>query len=186
MVVGATGASAADLEYERHSSGYRTERHSSVYEDHRYRDIYGPAPIPHKHAPRYYKTEPAPLPPIPHAHVYRDRELELDREPEPRSYGRPETRSYRPWDDGRRYHTACLPREEIKRKLVDEGWRDFTDLELRGNIARIEARRRNGDLFVLRVNRCSGNVVNAERLGDPRGRPYAYEHPPVRGPRSYY
>lgn len=76
-----------------------------------------------------------------------------------------------------------MPREEIKRRLIDEGWREFQDLELRGGVARIEARRR-GDVYVLKVDQCSGDIINAQRWGRSDGGSYAYEQDRLRRP--YY
>ena len=173
LVVGVTGAVAADLDYDRYpSGGYK--RHSA-YEDHRYRDIYGPAPIPHKPAPRYYTADPIPV--MPPAYVYRERvrERDVDSVYEPRAH--------RHSDFGSRTRVACVSRDEIKRRLVDEGWRDFHDLDLWDGVARIEARHR-GELFVLNVDQCSGSVVSARRIARSDRGPYAYEDDRPRRP--YY
>ncbi len=178
VVLGVTGAVAADLEYDRYPSGYK--RHSA-YEDSRYRDIYGPAPAPHRAAPRYYTAEPIPV--LPPAYVYRERSRDHDDDDlQPRHYA-PTYRRDTQRDDDTRYRMACVPREDIKRRLSDEGWRDFQDVELRGGVARIEARRR-GEFYVLNVDRCSGDIVNAQKLGRSDGGSYAYEQDRPRRP--YY
>lgn len=179
LVVGVTGAVAADLEYDRAPSGYK--RHSA-YEDHRYRDIYGPAPV-HKPAPRYYTAEPVPV--VPPAYVYRERVRERDYEPvrEPRAYIPAEPRGYSRYDDAPRYRSACVSRDDVKRRLVSEGWRDFYDLDLRDGVARIEARHR-GELFVLNVDHCTGSVVSVSKAGRSERGPYAYEDDRPRRP--YY
>jgi hypothetical protein len=177
LVVGVTGAVAADLEYDRTPS---SDRRRSAYEDPRYRDIYGPAPIPHRAGRGYYTAEP--VPPLPPAYVYRERARDRDDEDDDRAYAPPDRRSFRR-DHDTRTRTACAPHEEIKRRLIDEGWRDFQDIDLRGGLARIEARRR-GDIYVLRIDQCSGDIVNAQRLGRSDGGSTAYE--PDRPRRPYY
>lgn len=167
LMAGTAGAFAADLDYGR----VPIDRHSA-YEDPRYRDIYGPPPVAVVPAPppRYYST--APVPPIPPAYVYRDRDY--DRHYRDRDFGR--------YDDDR-VAAGCLPRDEIRRRLVNDGWREFRDLELRGDVARIRARRPSGDLYTLRIDRCSGEVVGTELLERGAG-PYAYDDRPA--PRPYY
>ena len=58
---------------------------------------------------------------------------------------------------------ACLPRQVIHERLLQEGWRDFHDHELRGSVAVVRAHRASGDLYVLTVDRCSGEIVDAHR-----------------------
>ena len=80
-------------------------------------------------------------------------------------------------DGPRRYSAApggsCASHHEIRRDLTEQGWSEFTDIELRGASALIEARRPNGNLYQLKIDRCSGEILNAQRLGDQR-RPYAW------------
>ena len=176
LVVGVTGAMAADLEHDRHRSGYG--RHSAD-DDQRYRHSHGPAPIPHRAAPRYYTADPVPL--LPPAYVYRERARDRD-DDDDRTYAPLDRRGgYR--NDDPRPRTACVSREEIKERLVDDGWRDFQDIELRGGVAQIEARRR-GEFYVLKVDRCTGDIINAERLGRSDGGSTAYEQDRPRRP--YY
>lgn len=80
--------------------------------------------------------------------------------------------------DGPRRHSSgqsgnCASHHEIRRDLKEQGWAEFTDIELRGSTALIEARRPNGNLYQLKIDRCSGEILNAQRLGDHR-RPYAW------------
>jgi hypothetical protein len=80
--------------------------------------------------------------------------------------------------DGPRRHSSapggnCASHHEIRRDLTEQGWSEFTDIELRGASALIEARRPNGNLYQLKIDRCSGEIQNAQRLGDQR-RPYAW------------
>jgi hypothetical protein len=181
ILLGTVGASAADLDHDRYSRS--SDRYSSAYEDKRYRDIYGPAPTyaPPPHyapPPRYYRTEPVPgyTPP---GYVYRGRDDDAD------TYDHGARRHYvRPYD---RYSDTdrCLARDDIRRRLSSEGWRDFRDVELRGDIVRVEARRR-GESYVLKVDRCTGDVVGARPVEDTYGRPYAFEPGPDRMRRPYY
>lgn len=155
LVAGVIPAFAADLDYGRAP----TDRYSSAYEDPRYRDLYAePSP------PRYGYT---PVHPVPPAYVYRDNQRYAE-------YDRPGLDRHR-----------CLPREILKDRLISEGWRDFQELELRGGVARIHARRPNGDLYALKVDRCSGEIINSHFIGrGGRIGPYAYEDTPQRRP--YY
>jgi hypothetical protein len=78
--------------------------------------------------------------------------------------------------DGPRRHAGppnnCASHHDIRRDLNEQGWSEFNDVELRGSTALIEARRPNGNLYQLKIDRCSGEILNAQRLGDGR-RPYA-------------
>ncbi len=156
LVAGAS-AQAADLDYGR----VPTDRYSSAYEDPRYRDLYEPAPAPQPYA----YSRPAPAYPVPPGYVYRD----TPRYPDD---------SYRDHD---RHAQGCLPREVIKERLISEGWRDFHDLELRNNVAKIRARRPSGDLYDLKVDRCSGEILHSQLLQRGGYGPYAYDA----GPRRY-
>jgi hypothetical protein len=115
------------------------------YEDPRYADIYThPEPPRHLGPPR--REYLAPMPP----HYF----------------------------DGPRRHSSapssnCASHHEIRRDLTEQGWSQFNDVELRGSSALIEARRPNGNLYQLKIDRCSGEILNAQRLGDHR-RPYAW------------
>src|SRR5688572_25936101 len=122
-------AHAADLD-----DGY-SDRHSSPYDDPRYRDLYG---APSRYTERYeYKERTYPVPP---RAVYRDDDYR-----DPRRYA-----------EDHRFSESCLPRHEVRRRLLDDGWRDFHDLEFRGATAAVRARRPNGDLYDLTVDRCTG------------------------------
>ena len=83
------------------------------------------------------------------------------------------------------YAGRCAPRELVKERLYRDGWRDFHDGDVRGEIATVHARRPNGRLFVLAIHRCSGEIVRADPLeGGPVG-PYAYGPQPRRWDRAY-
>jgi hypothetical protein len=86
------------------------------------------------------------------------------------------------FDSYRRYSRddGCVPRREIRRSLLDEGWTDFQGLEFAGGIALVQARRPNGDLYELRLDRCSGQIVHARPLERARfaGPDRGYGPPP--------
>jgi hypothetical protein len=118
---------------------------SSAYEDPRYADIYTYPDSGPRRAPPHDDY----LPPMP-----------------------------RKYFDGERRHSNgpgnCASHHDIRRDLVEQGWNEFHDLELRGASALIEARRPNGQLYQLKIDRCSGEILQAQRLGDRR--PYAYRN----------
>lgn len=163
----ATGAQAADL-YDG-----PPDRYGSAYDDPRYADIYKyPAPPPRYVAP----------PPVPRERVYREEYYE-------REYDAP--RRYSGYEPRGPYANGCLPRAEIKERLLRSGWHDFHDGDVRGEVATVRARRPSGRLFDLVIDRCSGEIVDARPL-EPRrygpfahGGPYAYGPPPRRWERPY-
>ena len=110
--------------------------------------------------------------PIPRERVYR--EDEDDDYPRPRRY------SYA--DPVPPYAARCLPRAVIKDKLIDHGWSDFHDGDLRGDVAIVHARRPSGRLFLLKIDRCSGDILSARPL---EGRFGPYAHGPRRWERFY-
>ena len=169
LLLGARPLAAADLDY-----GHVPvpDRYSSAYEDPRYRDLYGPEPRPaYRFESRPYVAAPPPGP-VPPGYVYRD----------------PAPDRFAGWgsDDEWRYGAGCLPRREIKRRLVDEGWREFHDLDVARNVARVKARRPNGDLFTLKVDRCNGEIIRADLIERYGAGPYAWRDEPRRYERPYY
>lgn len=144
-------ARAADLEY-----GPR-DRYSSPYDDPRYRDLYGDS---RRYTERYRYEERSYRPPY---NGYRDDDL-------------PERR----YAEDYRYGTACLPRHEVRRRLRDQGWNDFHDIELRTDVALLRARRYSGELYDLKIDRCTGAVVHARPLDRFVPGPFAY------GPRRWH
>lgn len=144
-------ARAADLDYTTPPYDPYASKYGSPYDDPRYRDIYEhPRPAPRHAEPHYDAPRRAPG-------TYDDR------------YLRPMDRAPR-FADGR---GECLPRSEIRRRLAGDGWRDLHDLDIRGSIALVKARRPSGRLFDLEVDRCTGDIVRAEPLGPFEPRPYA-------------
>lgn len=153
-------------------------KQGSPYEDPRYADIYRhpdytrpphyserPAPV----YPRYGEQPPAYQPP----YSYKDEPPAAPIHPR---YSEVDPRYAPPMP-------PCLPRQAIRDELVRQGWHDFHDLDLRPEVALIRARRPSGHLYRLKVDRCTGEVLNArvieEAPGYPRG-PWAYAPPPPR------
>ncbi len=170
LLVAAMPAAAADLDY-RHVPG--PDRYGSAYDDPRYRDLYGPEPTPgYTYAPRAveprYRAE-APLHPpgpVPPGYVYGERD-----------YGRGEERyARREAGPDWRQPEQCLRPGQIKRRLVEDGWSEFQDVDANARFARIRARRANGDLFALRVDRCTGEILKTVLIGREGYGPYASRH----------
>ena len=165
-----TGAQAADL----YDGPPPPNRYGSAYEDPRYADIYrypGPGPAPYAVPPPRPYVGPYAGPPIPREPVYRDDDYD-------RPYDGPRRHSY--LDPRRPYAGHCLPREVVKERLLRQGWHDFHDGNVQGDIATVHARRPSGRLFALAIDRCSGEIVSAEPLEPRRFGPYAYGPPPRR------
>jgi hypothetical protein len=123
------------------------DRYGSAYDDPRYADIY-----------RYPDRRTSEGEPYARGPAYRYEEQRDYREPRRYSHG-----------------GNCVPREFIKRRLHEEGWSDFRDPEIRGEVAIVVARRPNGRPFELTVDRCSGEVVSVRNLRTYG--PYAYGGP---------
>jgi hypothetical protein len=157
-------AASADLSYEPYEHKY-----GSPYDDPRYADIYRHPP-PRRDTYRDGDT---------YGHRYdpRARDDDEDDDDQPyRSSGRgrddylPPMREVPRFAEADRYRgDRCVPRHEVKHRLRSEGWSDFHDLELRGDIAFVRARRPSGRLFELKIDRCSGDIVKARPYG-----PHAY------------
>lgn len=172
MTIGASAGIAADLDY-RHVPP--PDRYSSAYDDPRYRDIYGAEPRRYTYEQRFYRSVPPPPAPVPPATVYREHD---DRAP---YRGRYADVPRRDWRDG----PQCVSKREAEDRLVSEGWRDFHDLELGERAVRIKARRPGGELYDLKVDRCSGEILNARLIDRAAPRPYAYDDTP-RYQQPYY
>lgn len=74
---------------------------------------------------------------------------------------------------------GCLPRQAIRQRLRDDGWRDIQRVDVRGGNVILTAERSNGQIFDLKVDRCNGEVIDARKSRDavygeyrPRGRYY--------------
>ncbi len=150
---------AADLNYDESYSDYSSSS-SSPYDDPRYARIYG-------------RTERDVLP--------RERSYRSSRTKRTYSYSSSGTsRCDRPNHDAHghsssgNYSRTCLSKYQIRRNLRDLGWRDFRLIRARRNVAVIKARQLDGDLYKIRVDRCSGEVLRARILNSYRGDDYAY------------
>ena len=64
---------------------------------------------------------------------------------------------------------ACVPSHEIRRELNRDGWSDFRELELRDDAAIVMARRPNGQVYRLKIDRCSGQILRARPLQEHAG-----------------
>lgn len=159
----AVPASAADLGYSHGSMK------DGPYDDPRYSDVYRhPAP-----QPRYA----APLPPAP---VYPPQHYPPQHyaPPPPAYYGGPAPRHGQAPPD-------CLPRHVIRQRLEARGWHDFHDAQVSGNVAHTRARHRNGGMFDVTVDRCSGEILQAEAIDNRHAyAPPAYA-PPAYSPPAY-
>ena len=72
----------------------------------------------------------------------------------------------------------CLSKYGIRGALNSQGWHAFDNVEIRGNVAYMTAQNDGGRRFELRVDSCSGDVIDAQ----PRV-VYVDRDPP---PRVYY
>lgn len=118
----------------------------SPYDDPRYADIYGQPPQGYGPPPQGY----APPPPPP-------------------AYAPPP--AYRPYADAT---PGCMPRHMIRAQLEREGWSDFNGFEPRENFVVLNARRPNGEVYRLRIDRCTGAIANAHLIGPVPHGPYGY------------
>ena len=172
-----SGAQAADL-----YDGPPPPRYGTAYEDPRYADIYR-YPVPPPYAARPPRAfERYAEPPVPRERVYREDEGYYEPKYLP---GPPGPRRYSYAEPPAAYAERCLPRQVVKERLLRAGWHDFHDGNVQGDIATVRARRPSGRLFDLAIDRCSGEIVNAQPL-EPRYGPYAYGPPPRRWDRPYY
>lgn len=153
-VLGGAAVQAADL-YER---GARVP-----YDDPRYAYLYGREGTkpPPGWAPRRYGERSDP----PHdpARLWKHRRAEThpgawrDRY---RHAGR------RKWSDERR---NCTPKDVVRRRLQADGWSGFANPKLIGErYVTAEARHEDGGKYRITLERCTGHLVDAERIGKRR------------------
>ena len=159
-VAGGSGiASSADLDYSTRDSNLEpyapyyyhrdVPKQGQYYEERSYEEK------------RY--SEPRVVEPPPYADRYGYREV-----PPPNRFSRYDAPP--PPRDGSRYdQQSCLSKGEIRFRLKEHGWQDFQDLEFRQDIALVTARRPDGMLYKLEVDRCSGVIVQARLLDEGRG-----------------
>lgn len=87
------------------------------------------------------------------------------------------------YDGGYRYgdnRGGCVPRHLIRRDLKDQGWHGFHALQVRHNYILLKAQRPSGRVFDLKVDRCTGHIVNAKACDAANYGRYAYD------PRRHY
>jgi hypothetical protein len=85
------------------------------------------------------------------------------------------TNEFETYERGYRNHdhdNGCVPRHVIRERLRAEGWGEFRDLDPRGDVVVVRARRPSGRPFELTINECNGEIVDARPVDD--GRYYAY------------
>jgi hypothetical protein len=76
--------------------------------------------------------------------------------------GGPHGHRYSEYHD--RGHRGCVPQKVIRRELRREGWVAIRPLETEGRIATLKARRKHsGRRFILKVHKCSGEIVSVRR-----------------------
>ncbi len=130
---------------------YYGKQSGSPYDDPRYADIYGQPPGGYAPPP-----PPAYRPPPPYA-------------PPPAAYPPP---PHRPYADAA---PGCMPRHMIRAQLEREGWMDFHAIEPREHLVVMNARRPNGEVYRLRIDRCTGAIASARLIVPvPQGPSYGY------------
>ena len=173
----AGAASAADL-YPKEPRPHA----GSPYDDPRYAELYGPQDDDKRDYRRYRRHEPRAKYHDPRKTYddYDDTEYDRDRD-YPRSHKRDHAyndgyadrdpwRDRRSYVDHKRYRkdyglgAHCIPRRLVLRQLRHQGWYNFTDLELRGQKATVRADNRDGGHYHLVIQRCSGEVLWADRI----------------------
>lgn len=146
MMGGTAPASAADLAYTDPDYG----RRAPAYTDPRYGDVYRiPRRRPYAAAPRRRYEPPS----------YKDDFDDV----------RPRTRFRDPLPR-RRFSRVCTPRRLISRRLRRDGWFDFQVVRRLRDTAVVRARNENGGVYRLRLDRCTGRVLNARLIRRRFGR----------------
>lgn len=84
----------------------------------------------------------------------------------------PPPRSYR--------QSRCLDKFGIQRALHEQGWHDFDNVSIEGPVAYMTARSDRGEPFDLKIESCSGGVIEAHPMVVYRDAPrYYYPRPAV-------
>lgn len=74
----------------------------------------------------------------------------------------------------------CLDKFGIQRALHDQGWHEFDNVAIEGPVAYMTARSDRGEPFDLKVESCSGAVIEAHPMVAYRDAPrYYYPRPAV-------
>jgi hypothetical protein len=173
-LAGFTGtAPAADLDYSTKDSNLEpyapyyyhrdVPRQGQQYREEKYPDD--------KYGERRY-SEPRHVEPPPYVerHGYRDAP------PRYSHYDAPPVQRESRYDQ-----RACLSKGDIRYRLKEHGWQDFQELDFRGDTAIVNARRPDGMLYKLEVDRCTGVIVQARLLDEGRG----WRQGSSRGPGTY-
>ncbi|MEQ1696857.1 MAG: hypothetical protein ABL901_13550 [Hyphomicrobiaceae bacterium] len=105
---------------------------------------------------------PVPPPPVDYRQSYKDDDA-LPPPPLPRAEPR------------RRVVAECLSKYGIREALNRQGWHEFANVEIRGEVAYMVARNDNGRPFDLEVDSCSGDVFEAHPRVVYTERPVYYE-----------
>jgi hypothetical protein len=67
-----------------------------------------------------------------------------------------------------RFEDDCVPHQIVRERLRADGWDEFQNVEPRGRVVLLQARRPSGRVFDLTVEKCSGEVVDARPLSGAR------------------
>ena len=89
-------------------------------------------------------------------------------DPPPR-FSHYDERATPPRDQSRYDQRGCLTKGEIRYRLKEHGWQDFQEIDLRDATALVSARRPDGLLYRLEVDRCTGVIVQARLIDEGRG-----------------
>ena len=156
LAISVPSASAADL-----NQAYP----ESPYDDPRYSDMYRIPPP----APRYAVPAPEGYGRDDRDPRMRDRDGYLRPMQPQRSYGH--NGGYRDDDglaDGRQFDgrfaedaAGCLPSRVVRGQLERRGWFEFHDVDARSGVVHMRARRGDGRLFDLSLDRCNGQLLEA-------------------------
>lgn len=73
------------------------------------------------------------------------------------------------WEGNYDDRRGCLPRQAIRDRLREDGWRDIQRVDVRGGTAVLTAERPNGQIFDIKVDRCSGDIIDARKTRDVYG-----------------
>ncbi len=90
-----------------------------------------------------------------------------DEPPPPPRYGSYKDEAPPPPPPRRYSESGCVPKDVVRERLVRAGWGDFRNPEVRGSTALFTASRPSGTRFLLRVDRCSGEIIKTTRLSRP-------------------
>lgn len=148
-------------------------KYGSPYDDPRYADVYRHPPPPPKYVERYEQRFVAPPPPPPrYVERYDDRGYAPAPPPAYSWRGEPPRSAY-----------GCLPREAARANLERQGWHDFHNLQPGADVVHVRARRPNGALFDLTLDRCTGQILDRRYLAGAPPSSYAWRERPDLFPR---